>query len=425
MLIRVGRGFSGKHQSVPGITKDTSAKTAAVFGDSISFANVITSGGTQRTNESVGYLTCYNALSGQRMTFEVANNQGVSGNTTADMLARRTDLAALSFDVCFVLGGTNDITAKTAASTITSNLGTIYDYLCNTLGKTVIALTILPRSYWTGFTAGEITAGKADINTVNTWIMNQNGSRGGKVIAVNLYTNFTGSTPDEPKTSATYDGLHPAPYGGMINGMDLYAALEPYFGNAAAIDFSTGNLLTNGTLSGTGGTASTNFTGSVASNFTAEGFGGTGGRTASKPSANVQRLVMGVTNGTSSDSMRLKQAITTGFAVGDTLYGLALVQISGTPARIYQNALQLRLTGTGVPTLVNCFGLDKRNAGDWLPEQYMTVTPGTYLIRTPNLPISSGSSMSFEWRYEMLGDSSSSTTTSGTVDIMGAGVFKV
>src|SRR5688572_2521889 len=74
----------------------TGPLVAAVFGDSISFANQITSGGSQRTHEGVGYLTNYNILSNQRMHFPIANNSGVSGDSSSVMNARKTDLAALT-----------------------------------------------------------------------------------------------------------------------------------------------------------------------------------------------------------------------------------------------------------------------------------------------------------------------------------------
>lgn len=55
-----------------------------------------------------------------------------------------------------------------------------------------------------------------------------------------------------------------------------------------------------------------------------------------------------------------------------------------------------------------------------MAETYTTV--GQYLIITPDLVISSGSGMSLEWRYEMIADST--VSSSGTIDIISAGVFK-
>ncbi|MGQ0528091.1 MAG: SGNH/GDSL hydrolase family protein [Alphaproteobacteria bacterium] len=419
MFLKVGRGLTPLKG---GRLVDTATKTAAVFGDSISAANMQTSGGTQRTSENVGYLTCYNVLSLNRMYFPNANNLGLSGDDTSEMLARKNDLSALTFDVCFVMGGTNDIIAQTSTATIISNLGTIYDYISNTLGKTLIALTILPRTSWTPLAGGQITTAKAAINTVNAWIMAQHGSRGGRVISANLHTSMDNGS-GEAIANSVNDGIHPSPYGGMLNGMDIYNRLLPYYGKAAMPNFTTGNLLVNGTLTGTGGNVSTNFTGTCATTFTCNGSGGTGGRTASKNGDGSQRLVMAVTGGGTADTCRMTQSIISGFTVGETVYATVLVQISGMPVNIYSNSLQLRLTGTGVPTLANVFGLDKRTSADLLPECYTTVTPGKYLIQTPDLAIISGSSISLEWRYEMLGTSSVSPS-SGTVDIFGAGLYK-
>jgi lysophospholipase L1-like esterase len=405
--------------------------TAAVFGNSISFANVITSGGTQRTYESVGYLTNYNILSNQRMYFPNENNLGVSGNSTADMKARMTDMAGLAdVDVIFLLGGTNDITSKIAAATIIDNLDDIADYFCGTLGKRVVWLPILPRDYWPSFSAGEITQGLADIATVNTHIYSRHGDCDGKIISETA--QFHDDMDDGAGgaiTESTYDDLHPAPYGGMLNGIALKESLEPYFGNNPAPDFSAvENLLTNGVMAGTGGTAGSGTTGQVATSFSTTHSGGTGNTAFSKDVDGKQLLAHSTFNGTTTDNSRLIQSITQAsgkFDVGDVLYGRALVEVltSPTPVRMTQVALQLRLTGTGPPTLVNAFGNDRRQSPNWIGEVY-GLTPGLYLIETPDLSISQGSGLTAEWRFEVQGDSSSSTTATATVKIHGAGIYK-
>jgi lysophospholipase L1-like esterase len=408
----------------------TSTLTAAVFGDSISFANVITSGGTQRTHEGVGYLTNYNMLANQRMNFQEVNNKGVSGNSTTQMAARLSDLDGITFDVCFVMGGTNDVTSKVAASTIITNLGAVYDYVCGTLGKRCVALPILPRDYWPSFTAGEITTGLATIATVNAWIYAQHGRYAGKLIA---NTSRVHDDMDDGAggaiTESTYDDLHPAMYGGMLNGMALKAILAPYFGNNPEPDFSAAaNLLLNGTMSGTGGTAGSGTTGTVATSFSATHSGGTGNTVLSKDTDGKQLIAHSTFNGTTTDNSRLSQTITQAsgkFDVGDTLYARVLVEVLGTPTpvRMVQVALQCRLTGTNPPTLVNCFGNDRRQSPNWIGEVY-GLRPGKYLIETPDLPVTQGSGLSCEWRFEILGDSATNNTATATAKVYGGGLYK-
>lgn len=403
--------------------------TVAAIGDSMTFANQVTSGGTQRTHEGVGYLTNYNMRAMQRMYFPPVNNLGVSGETLAQIEARKTDLASKTFDVCVFLGGANSVTGKVSAASQIASAASIIDYVAGTLGKICVALPQLPRSYWPAFSAGEITQGLADIATYNAYIYSRHGAFGGRVIAdTSLFHDNMDDGSGGAIANSTYDLLHPSMYGGALNGDALDTILEPYFGRYVP-DFSTAaNLLVNGVLAGTGGTAGANATGTVADNFTVTGSGGVGGRTASKPSANVQRIEATTTNATTTDSHRMSQTITQAsgkFDVGDTLYAQVLVEVlaSPTPVRITQTGLQCRLTGTGLPTLINCFGNDRRGTPDFIGEVY-GLTPGLLLVETPDLPITSGSGMSCEFRFEGQGDSASGNTETATYEIRGAAIYK-
>lgn len=399
---------------VPSLGAITGTQKAALFGDSISNQNSAALS-TMSVHYAHGYFTNYNALSGGRMILPPANNKGVSGERTNQMFSRMvTDLSPLTFDTCFFLGGTNDISNGDSEIGIIENISKILNYVTLALGKRAVIMTMIPRVQ-----TSDIANKKARMATVNAWIMNQHGSRRGKVIAADLFTDMDDGTGD-PLTNMTSDGVHPNSYGAMVCGLALSARLQPYYG-ANTFDFSSGNLLSNGALTGVGGTAGSNTSGSVATSFTASGSGGTGGRTASKNGDGSQRLAMSLSGATATDTMRLSQSVSSGFTVGDTVYSVALVQISGTPVQIYKSALDVRLTGTGVPTLANATTMENQTQTNFISEQYLT--PGQYFLVTPDLTISSGSSMSLEWRYEMQGTSSTGTS-SGTIDILGAGIFK-
>lgn len=399
---------------VPGIGTIASAQKAALFGDSISNQNSAALS-TTSVHYAYGYFVNYNALSGGRMTLPPANNKGVSGERTGQMFSRMvTDLSGLTFDTCFFMGGTNDISNGDSESDIIENISKILNYITVTLGKRVVIMTMLPRVQ-----SGDVSGKKTRMANVNAWIMNQHGSRRGKVISVDLFTPMNDGN-SEPLSDMTSDGVHPNTYGAMVCGVALKSALEPYYG-LSSVGFSSGNLLSNSALAGSGGTAGSNVSGSVATGFTASGSGGTNGRTASKNGDGSQRLSMSLSGATSTDTLRLSQSVSSGFSVGDTVYGVALVQISGTPSKIYRSSLEVRLTGTGVPTLANAVVMENQTQTYFISEQYLT--PGQYFMVTPDLTISSGSSMSLEWRYEMQGTSTSGTS-SGTIDILGAGIFK-
>lgn len=147
----------------------TGTRKYAAFGDSITEFCVI-KGGSTDAFKNVGYATWYPALSGNRMITTTGNNLGVAGNTTAQMVARMTDLAALTFDDCLILGGINDLRATQTPSVIMSNLATIINYVTLTLGKRAIVYTIMPSSNWAALTAPQIAQAKADMLLINNWI---------------------------------------------------------------------------------------------------------------------------------------------------------------------------------------------------------------------------------------------------------------
>lgn len=399
----------------------TGTRKYAAFGDSITEFCVI-KGGSTDAFKNVGYATWYPALSGNRMITTTGNNLGVAGNTTAQMVARMTDLAALTFDDCLILGGINDLRATQTPSVIMSNLATIINYVTLTLGKRAIVYTIMPSSNWAALTAPQIAQAKADMLLINNWIKSLPAKNIGRILVVDSWLALDDGS-NAPIANTTYDGLHLAVYGSYLVGDKTQDTISGIYGTLTP-DFTTGNILANGTMTGTAGSVGANFTGSVADSFTASGAGSIINRTASKASG-AQRLAMSIALGTATDTMRLSQTISSGFTVGDTVYGMALVQFNGTPSNIIGSSLSLLLTGTSVPFLATVVGMNDDLAGfsgarQPMAETYTTV--GQYLIITPDLVISSGSGMSLEWRYEMIADST--VSSSGTIDIISAGVFK-
>jgi lysophospholipase L1-like esterase len=97
--------------------------------------------------------------SGQRMRF--VRNAGVSGDTTALMLARiQADVIAFAPSWCFVLGGTNDIGTSVAQATIRANLTSIYAAL-QAANIQPILCTLTPRA---------ASAGVVELDRINAWI---------------------------------------------------------------------------------------------------------------------------------------------------------------------------------------------------------------------------------------------------------------
>jgi len=398
-----GFGFSA------GLSVFTGPLSAALFGDSITAVNTVNISDAA-TYRNSGYFTAYNALSLERMPLPPANNLGVGGEGVETMLARVDDLDPLDFDVCFFMGGTNDIASDRTAAQITGPSDDIVDHITG-LGKTVVWLTILPRTH-----SGNAAARKQAIKDVNTHILAAHGSRGGKVISIDLYTSFADGS-DEPLANLTYDGLHPTPYGAMVMAQDIYDALLPVYGTGQIPDFSTGNLLTNGIMAGTGGTVYFGLGGVCADSWTLESFGDFLGA----KSGGHQVISCDFTAGHTDNGWNLDQTISTGYANGDILKGYALVEIEDV-SNIDQLYFQISKNGSyGADGIAQVQGFQE--SGMLIAENF--VNPGEYLITTPEMIVNDTANFpSIRTRIHLqVKDSSQSTTSSVTIKAMG--LFKV
>lgn len=405
----------------------TTPIVAAFNGDSITELGA--EGGTGSSFSKLynsGYIAPYLAASNGRMRTDPDLDFGASGQSTPYILTNITDMAAKEWDVAMIMAGVNDCKNEFTASRIISNLSQMYDYVAFTLDKRCVPITILSNDNWGAFSGAQITAGRAKINQVNRWIMKQSARRAGRCVSVDAYTNF--STADSPKANYTFDDIHPAPAGSWSVGESIDTQLTPYYGTGSLPTFTSGNLLLNGDMTGTSGTKDGTFTGSVADSFAATGSGGVGTRTASKV-AGAQRLALDILGDGSIDTMSLGQSVSSGFASGDTVYGVAYIEIIGTPVAIYRNSLSIDVTGTGTPFLDHCYGMQIYDGsfqpgtlGGEKPIAETYLPAGKYLIITPDLALT-GTGLTLNWSYTM-GGRATIETAQGTVDIIGAGIFK-
>jgi lysophospholipase L1-like esterase len=136
--------------------------------------------------------------------FRLIYNAGISGNTTAQMLARiQADVIAKAPSYCIVLGGTNDIGGSVAPATTRANLTAIYDALL-AAGIAPITATITPRN---------ANADVAGVRDLNNWIRGNSAIRGLHCIDIN-------AALVDPDTSFYTSGLnadtiHPNPAGAV------------------------------------------------------------------------------------------------------------------------------------------------------------------------------------------------------------------
>ncbi|MFL9828720.1 GDSL-type esterase/lipase family protein [Rhodoplanes sp. SY1] len=191
-------------------------------------------------------------------TIRAVGNRGIGGDTTADMLARISDVVNSGAGVCVFLGGVNDNTDT--AATI-ANYGTIFDTL-SAANIVTIVCNELPDD----------TAGHQPYQIIRRdWL--ENPARRvtwPKLLQVDTFRPcLKDGTTCNWKDGYAPDGLHPGVYGAKAIGGTLGPTLAQLFaaysrqdnlptGAGDAYNASTnpgGCLLSNYMMTGTGGTA--------------------------------------------------------------------------------------------------------------------------------------------------------------------------
>lgn len=383
----------------------------ALLGDSITDANFNATAG-DLYQESTGYLTWFNALSGQALIcpqrwnvnntkLEVNYNFAVGGFHVDEVVAILPAVLAARPDWAIVMIGTNDIVSTTTElSTITSGLQTIYDTLWSA-GINVVAIPILARTTFSTLSGASLTAARQKLWAVNRWIKRYASTSGRIIVADpnNYLVDPASATGDVIDGYLREDGLHPGPKCGYYVGLALYNTLKELLPQFNQPDFSaqtdiydatnnpTGNIVVNGMMNGTTGVATSPVTGEVATSWTINRASGSTitavaskeTRTVGGVSIPVQRFVVSTAgSGAASEVLRLRQdgiAIPSGVVAGDLLQAECELTISSQTGTVIGTYLALLDVGTAV---VRGKDLDRYAAPDYMPN-----VDSTLLLRTP------------------------------------------
>lgn len=167
----------------------------------------------------------------------VIRNAGVSGNTTAQMLARiQADVIDHKPAMCIVLGGTNDAAGNVTLATYRANMGAILDRLINARIRPIV-LAVTPRA-----------ASKTLISQYNAWITAYCGQRGIQVI--DTYTPVVDHATSGIAAAYNVDGTHFNEAGYRLLGQTVFNAIDPLLPKAALGPALTNddptNLIVNG-----------------------------------------------------------------------------------------------------------------------------------------------------------------------------------
>lgn len=271
-------------------------------------------------------------LAGQRPT--LGYNAGISGNTTAQMLARiQADVIDRAPSYALVDGGTNDLATAVPLATIKTNLAAIYDAL-TAAGITPIACTIPPRLLY-----------RDNTNRLNAWIKTYAIRNGLPVF--DIHTVVADPATGDYKAGYAGDGIHPNATAGKALALALRDALTFIPVGSCYLTGDKGdaaNLIANGTM------FDTNADGTPDS-WTI--YGAAGSQTIGTD-ANVQigNVLTFVNTGAANRVLDTSPAITAGWAVGDRVAFAGRVQTSGLEASGGNIIARVTFTGsTGAASL--------------------------------------------------------------------------
>lgn len=318
--------------------------------------------------------------------FSVGSNRGFSGQFSAQIDARKADIAAMKADVYIVQQGTNDLSSVDIGTTI-ANVTSTAKYLRDT-GAIVLLLGEPPRNFSVGGgweSGGAAQKRRGALNKAKEELARS--ERGIYYVNVDPYLmQGTG----ESKPGYNYDGIHFSPVGAFNYACAVYDVLSklvpaiPKTINAQDVYDATynpkGNLLPNPTLASlasgftksslptgvTGFTVTNNPDGTATLTITTDGTGAAG----SASSVYLQQASP-VTHGTSeavSVGVKIKQ-----ITQADTLYGV----------RAY-----VRVSKTG-QTSTYGFGAEKYISSSFPNSKttYWPVTAVNLYNKTPKIPV--------------------------------------
>jgi len=365
---------SSKWKNGNGGSLSLQKQTAIIFGDSITIQNW---NSANFSNDAVGYWTWAQMYLRQR--FALIRNAGVGGNKTADMLARiQTDVIAYAPGWVIMESGINDVTNDITAAATIANLTTMYLALA-AAGIRVVCCTLTPS------TNVNTTARQQALYDVNRFIRNYANMHTGFVLC-DWYTAMADPTSASPITNMTSDGVHPAVMGAYYLGRILAAALSSVSNDDAPLPWSNIDprlIIPNPMMHGnTGGLADSTVVQQV-----------TGAVTPTVVTTKVTRTdgVYGewqqVNASAAPGGWQLSQNGAIGFSIGDTVYGVAEVQLDAGgsfPGTNQESPMRLSLF-CHTPSTEIWDGFTNTTDGHWMAPDYPAGQ--TFVLRTPQLVV--------------------------------------
>lgn len=406
------------------------------IGDSITQQGFVRSGSGD-VLENIGYATWLRQLSKQRINANIDSEFAENGATTNTIVTDYLNSAMTAgLDYCVVAIGTNDTDGSSISfAATTANLETIYINLL-AMGITPVAVPPLPRAH-------DDSTERNEHERIAWWVRTYAQNNTNIILADPTPVLIdAGNSDGEMLSGYTFDDLHPSPAGAYYIGKTIWEAVEPYIPKFDMRVYSAGdvyhssenpqgNLLSNGNVEGTGGTAGTGVSGDVADNMSiaydsASGIG-TFAITASKVArtdgedGEWQQLVAAGTP-TSSRNYRFYETVSASgkYEAGDVLEGMAEYEIDTGHSGLRSVELVIRDRNSGSSTVFTVVDGDEfATTGYFVPDDGAKISG---VFRTPSFVANNDPG---NFVYELIIQAQASQAISATVRFGRISVRKV
>lgn len=362
---------------LPLITAGKQWKTYAILGDSFA-SNAGSSAAAQPCNSS-----CGSAISGNYFTWAdlymasriyrnpnttsagLVTNCGISGATSAGILANVSCVLAVKPDLVIMESGTNDAVASIACATTTANNRAMYAQLASA-GIFVIKAGVIPRSGGSAYTTAQANLAQC-YNEYDRRYQEEVGSQGFLFVDLDpVVIDPASPTTWSIRSNFLIDGVHPSTNGGSVMGLTIAQAVNqlispwraPVMTNGDVFDATNnpvGNLVSNGVFTGTGGSSFNGCSGVVPTGYFWGATATTGGATCVASATTLADgrpalvlTISGASTGSNNKVVLRTNNITAANVVsGDTIEGQAWVSF-GPNSNIAGVSLTLSTTESSV-----------------------------------------------------------------------------
>lgn len=348
------------------------ASTVVIIGDSITNQNTVGTGANDSDPGNPllvryrgdGYFTWANIRLSHRLS--LLYNAGIGGQTLEQIEARvDTDVIPYAPGFCVVEGGIGSITSLVPLVTMQESLTSIYGKLL-TAGIVPIATTVLPAEQANTQQMYDLWV------QLNAWIREYAATTPG-IVLCDWAAAYADTSGYWPLPSRAVDGTHPSFEGATVLGEALAGVLEPLLpGTPSLVSVAAEAISANPFMTGAG---------TVADSFAQATISGTTPTysllpRADGPPGNWQQIQL-----TATGQQWLYQNISTGYAVGDTVYVECEFESDNDWSNITVLSLQMTATGTTGETDDSSGDADLTAASR---------LPLWGVLRTPNLVVPTG-----------------------------------